>query len=299
MTLPWFFNPLPRAESMDSVCSHEEQEELVLHPNLSKVKSQANTKQDTTSILESAFGGSSKKFQHRESPAAIAALQQRAQWAAALKQQSKPHLVRDLLLKRRDRQKIFLLRHGESQANVSKYDVPDPNLTSVGTVQAKSWQESIGDFCAEVVLVSPLRRTVQTACFAFKYETIPLELCTCAREIGWGCGENTIHSDPASMKRMLSNLPRGPEVRGIEQALRVSPDDPIDELQSLERLKVTLASRPESTIVVVCHFGVINALTGARAKNGDVYECQWGADHELSVVARHKVPVEDEGCTCT
>jgi len=191
------------------------------------------------------------------------------------------------------------MRHGESQANVSRHDVPDPNLTAVGLAQAKSWQETIGDFGAEIVLVSPLRRTVQTACHAFKYEEVPFLLCRCARELGCGCGENTIHLDATQMKRMLGNLPRGSEVHGIEQALYEAPDDPVDELASLEQLKVTIAKRPESVVAVVCHFGVINALTGFRAQNCDVYECEWDSDNELKVVARHRAPVEEEGCVCS
>jgi hypothetical protein len=86
-SIPWFFeNKLQRADSLGSNCSHEEQEELILHPNLSKIQSSSRYDADHSSILQGAFGGVSKQFKYRESPAAAAALQQRAAWAAALKQ---------------------------------------------------------------------------------------------------------------------------------------------------------------------------------------------------------------------
>merc|ERR1712192_17540 len=190
------------------------------------------------------------------------------------------------------------MRHGESEGNVSRYDVADPNLTQVGLMQAKSWQETVGEFGAELVLVSPLRRTVQTACHAFSNEQVPFLLCRSAREFGWGCAENTIMSDQHSMDAMLQDLPQGDEIQGIHEALYPGLDDPLDEYESLDRLKITLASRPEDVIMVVCHYGVISALTGNRAKNGDVYECNWGCDDELKAVARHRNPLSDQTCLC-
>jgi len=207
-------------------------------------------------------------------------------------------LLSELLLSRPVGQRILLLRHGESEANASKYDVKDPNLTRLGTMQARSWHNCIADFGADVVLVSPLRRAVQTACHAFRYEQVPLILCRFAREVGWGCGENTISLDTASMEQMLSDLPRGDDVQGIGEALHVAPDDPADERVCLQRLKVVLASRPERTIVVVCHYGVISALSGNRAKNGDIYECEWGPHGDLKMLARHKNPLSQQQCLC-
>jgi len=190
------------------------------------------------------------------------------------------------------------MRHGESEANISRRDVPDPNLTHLGLAQAKSWQETIGDLAPDLVLVSPLRRAVQTACHAFQYEEVPMLLCRFAREIGWSANENTIYSTSAMMNKMLQKLPRGDEVYGVKEALTAGLDDPATEMDSLQRLKMVLAGRPESTIVVVCHFGVIAATSGCRAKNGDVYECDWGYNDELRVMARHKTPLADSPCIC-
>ena len=69
------------------------------------------------------------------------------------------------------------MRHGETFHNVLHNDEPDTLLTPRGVAQARSWSASTADTdpghgpaflsAAEVVLVSPLRRTLQTACYAF------------------------------------------------------------------------------------------------------------------------------------
>merc|ERR1719454_1093955 len=133
--------------------------------------------------------------------------------------QASPSPITSLLAQKRDAQRVFFMRHGESEANISRRDVPDPNLTQLGLAQAKSWQETIGDLGADLVMVSPLRRAVQTACHAFEHEEVPMLFCRFAREIGWSANENTIHSAPDSMQRLLDSLPRGDEIYGVEEAL--------------------------------------------------------------------------------
>lgn len=317
--------PLAHCPSNASYASNDLQEELNLHPSLNKLKKQAPFEADPTAILGGIMGDALQTGLPEGAAAAIAERKMRqvnplqkteSQLIAAQAQvlalkekrrreeysqaQAKagPSQIRGYLASRTYQQKIYLLRHGESEANISRRDVPDPNLTHLGMAQAKSWQETIGDFGADVVLVSPLRRAVLTACHAFRYEEVPLVLCRFAREIGWCCNENTIHSTVPSMEKLLKKLPRGDEVQGVEEALVAASDDPPDEMASLQRLKVVLASRPEQNIVVVCHFGVIAALSGCRAKNGDIYECEWGFNDELNVVARHKTPLNDKNCIC-
>jgi hypothetical protein len=316
-------SPLVHCPSNASWASNDAQEELNLHPALNNVKHKAVFEADPTSILASAMGSAlaqgmpadwaerptkraGNPLQKTESQLIAAqaqalALQEkrrREETAKAAASRAKPSIIRAQLDARPYAQKIFLMRHGESEANISRRDIPDPNLTKLGLAQAKSWVENIGDFLPDIVLVSPLRRAVQTACHAFEYEEVPMIFCRFAREIGWSCNENTIHSSQASMARMLEDLPGGDEISGAVEALTPALDDPPDEMASLQRLKMVLASRPERHIFVVCHFGVIAALSGCRAKNGDIYECEWGYNDELNVVMRHKTPLSDSQCIC-
>ena len=84
------------------------------------------------------------------------------------------------------------MRHGQSQANVDprrtmEHD-PDPLLSPEGVHQASVWADEIGRFGIEKVYVSPLRRTTQTALYAFSRTNVPLEFLRCAREIPWFWG---------------------------------------------------------------------------------------------------------------
>lgn len=197
-------------------------------------------------------------------------------------------------------QAIFLMRHGESKSNETAKDILDPPLTAFGKLQAASWQELVSAFGAQLVLISPLRRAVQTACYVFSHEAVPLLLCRHAREKGWKALENTIASTPETMRAMLRELPRGSEVQGIEDALQ-DPTGGASEAKSLVLLREVLQDRPERPLFVVCHNHVIKALTGQKARNADILECRWAAGG-LSAIRRYRSPYSQpyskEDCVC-
>ena len=59
--------------------------------------------------------------------------------------------------------RLILLRHGQSEAQATRTDPPDPLLTDLGSVQASAWRGNTGQFPVECVLISPLRRAVGDA----------------------------------------------------------------------------------------------------------------------------------------
>ena len=87
--------------------------------------------------------------------------------------------------------RILFMRHGETFHNVLHNDEPDTLLTPRGVAQARSWSASTADTdpghdpaflsAAEIVLVSPLRRTLQTACYAFAATKVGEERRTATR----------------------------------------------------------------------------------------------------------------------
>ncbi|CAE8635362.1 unnamed protein product, partial [Polarella glacialis] len=172
-----------------------------------------------------------------------------------------------------EERRVLLLRHGESEANASGEDVPDALLTPDGVSQASSWSRSapgagsqIGLLGAKVALVSPLRRAVQTACLAFEGLPVPLELCRTAREMWWTDRQNT-PGTAAELCSLLAKLPRGSEVQDLEDARVPAHDEPKSEVASVAHLRQLLVDRPETTVAVVCHWGVIHELCGASASN--------------------------------
>lgn len=108
--------------------------------------------------------------------------------------------------------RVLLLRHGQSEANATRRDMPDPPLTELGRVQATAWKGAIGRFGAEAVLVSPLRRALETALLAYDRVDVPIEVCRHARELWWDEQANT-PSTPEALEAVLRDLPRGDEVR--------------------------------------------------------------------------------------
>lgn len=184
--------------------------------------------------------------------------------------------------------KVFFLRHGQSEANAQKIDVPDALLTDLGRVQAQAWHGDIGRFNCQLVIVSPLRRAIQTALLAYASVDVHIEICRHAREMWWDEKANT-PSTEETIRALLSNLPRGEAVCCLEQALDVS-DAPATEHESIRALKQELASRSEDVVCVVCHWGVINAMCGENADNGQVVECRRTPNGQFIVERHHDPP---------
>ena len=185
--------------------------------------------------------------------------------------------------------RVLLLRHGQSEANALKRDVPDPLLTELGQIQAKAWKGAIGRFGAEVVLVSPLRRALQTALLAYDKVDVPVEVCRHARELWWDEQANT-PSSPEAVFALLHELPRGNDVCNVEEALVQTSNTPRSEHESIEAMKSELGARPEECVAVVCHWGVINALCGDGADNCTMVECRRRPNGHLDVEKHHDPP---------
>eukprot|EP00930_Biecheleria_cincta_P052084 TRINITY_DN37325_c0_g1_i1.p1 TRINITY_DN37325_c0_g1~~TRINITY_DN37325_c0_g1_i1.p1 ORF type:complete len:233 (-),score=39.70 TRINITY_DN37325_c0_g1_i1:326-991(-) len=184
--------------------------------------------------------------------------------------------------------RVLLLRHGQAVHNVGP-DVPDAPLTALGKVQAGAWRNTIHEFDAEVVLISPLTRAVQTACLAFESDAAPMEMCRWARELWWDEEAN----QPGSIEKMqllLQGLPRGSEVHGLEKALNPGVQEPMTEGDSVEALRTLLLRRPEERVAVVTHWGVINGLCGHHPDNCELVECSIEPQGKLTVVSSHLPP---------
>ena len=184
--------------------------------------------------------------------------------------------------------RVLFLRHGQSEANASGRDVPDPHLTDLGRMQATAWKGAIGRFGAEVLLVSPLRRAIETALLAFDSVDVHTEICRHAREMWWDEKANT-PSSPEVINDLLKTLPRGDGVCGVEAALDTT-DVPLSERDSIRALKLELASRPEDVVCVVCHWGVINAISGENADNCQMVECKRTPNDQYTVERHHDPP---------
>ena len=187
---------------------------------------------------------------------------------------------------------VFLLRHGESEHNVSGVDEVDSQLTVRGCAQAASWRDEVTQLGVELVLVSPLRRTLRTACLAFEAcRGTRLQICRQARELYWhdqqcrGCGDD-------ELAELLCELPRGDEIEGLEELdepsalwdpagearLAADPDGANILAQRARQCAASLPSavgaHPERCIAVATSWGVISQLTGIGPDNCDIVVCE-------------------------
>eukprot|EP00747_Dinoflagellata_sp_TGD_P101848 gnl/TRDRNA2_/TRDRNA2_168475_c0_seq1.p1 gnl/TRDRNA2_/TRDRNA2_168475_c0~~gnl/TRDRNA2_/TRDRNA2_168475_c0_seq1.p1 ORF type:complete len:217 (-),score=35.94 gnl/TRDRNA2_/TRDRNA2_168475_c0_seq1:77-727(-) len=166
--------------------------------------------------------------------------------------------------------RVILIRHGESEANVTGKDIIDPLLTTNGKLQASSWAGRASFLNAEVILTSPLRRAVETACLVFSKDSTPIEICGPARELWWHHKQNNLGTRQ-ELKELLAKVPRGSEVKGVDD-LDTSAKT---EGESVSKLKQVLRQRPEKTIAVVCHYLLIDELSNAGANNGEFIVCEY------------------------
>jgi len=159
-------------------------------------------------------------------------------------------------------------------------------------MQACAWRgESITALGVQRVLVSPLRRAIETALLAFDGAFDgPFVVCRHARELWW----EELQNQPSEIEvtaAVLETLPRGDAVHGLKDALSVTPDTPKTEDASIRALLAALSAMAfEDSVAVVCHCGLIYALCGAHVDNGDIVECRY-SNGRFDVVQHHVPPM--------
>eukprot|EP01065_Artemidia_motanka_P042667 TRINITY_DN5766_c0_g1_i5.p1 TRINITY_DN5766_c0_g1~~TRINITY_DN5766_c0_g1_i5.p1 ORF type:complete len:272 (+),score=47.67 TRINITY_DN5766_c0_g1_i5:896-1711(+) len=168
--------------------------------------------------------------------------------------------------------RVFLLRHGQSESNRTGTDIRDAPLSRQGAQQALSWATEISKLVRpDVVIVSPLQRAAATGCLAFSQTSVPIEVCEYARELWWEEQQNKPRGREA-LEQTLRGVPRGPSVMWTTADPKAR-----SEQESVSLLFEYLKARPERTIVVACHYGVISELTGCAAHNCELVECKFGS----------------------
>jgi len=209
------------------------------------------------------------------------------------------------MLKRMPYKRVYFIRHGQSEANAAKRDtllVRDALLTDLGKQQASAWHQPnelskvFNDNPPELCICSPLRRAMETAALVFKNQPrIPIESSRLPRERWWKHYQ-CIGSDHEETLRFAATLPR--KIQKLAELTDVdkfwNPLLELEEANSLHRdaqgdakdlyspskreevaqgMKQTvemLRRRPELSIAVACHWGVINALTDVSPNNCNI-----------------------------
>ncbi len=79
--------------------------------------------------------------------------------------------------------KIFIVRHGQTEANVKKVFQDDTDqLTDLGREQAEHFAHHAVELAPEVIITSTMDRALETASIVQKETQVPLEKCDALRE---------------------------------------------------------------------------------------------------------------------
>lgn len=197
---------------------------------------------------------------------------------------------------------VLFIRHGQSMANAAGGEADktpmsdrwlDAPMTALGRHQADSWKGVAPTWSVDEVICSPLSRAMETACRIFQHCDAPIIVTPHAREGWWHCTENRgrplagIYSGTDGVtaeKRWPTplDLPGSHKLRALDAVQSQPPYwDPTGEAAAaanedllfnmwrdgLEELKRTILASQARRLAVVCHWGVIEALTGFDADN--------------------------------
>jgi broad specificity phosphatase PhoE len=198
---------------------------------------------------------------------------------------------------------VIFIRHGQLIANAAGTESEeehasirwlDAPMTALGRSQANSWAGVAATWGVEEVWCSPLSRAMESACRIFQDCEVPIHVTPHAREGWWHCTENrgrlahaiAAGTDGSSDERRwpaLAELPGAHKLRGLERLAAPTQDvwDPAEEERmmgdeqalfdrwkaSIAELKLELSRSPAHRIALVCHWGIIEALTSIDVEN--------------------------------
>ncbi|CAK9781208.1 hypothetical protein CC85DRAFT_289451 [Cutaneotrichosporon oleaginosum] len=193
--------------------------------------------------------------------------------------------------------RIFLVRHAQAEHNVfSDWSIHDPSLTPVGRRQAGRLQdETIGSLqgTAQLLVTSPLRRTMETTLIAFPELKRRLEaegkkvvLLDIAQEVEDLPCDTPLHPREelaSSMDGMFSDL----DFTGLspDYASKQGIFDPERAAERAELVRKWLRERPEQEIVLVAHGDILRYIvdghhSSRRWRNAEVCEFAFQAGFE-------------------
>ncbi|PUU75615.1 histidine phosphatase superfamily [Tuber borchii] len=175
---------------------------------------------------------------------------------------------------------ITLVRHGEGQHNATRnFQIHDALLTPLGETHCHELSKEFpSEPPVDLLVSSPLRRTIQTTLLGFKKQVesgVKVELLAELQEVGKSPCNTGSSRDDLEKEELFKEL----DFSGL-------PDDwtskalyaPLDPHPLSERARVArkwLRSRSESHVVVVLHGNFIHYVTEALDSNGNLPGTRW------------------------
>ena len=166
---------------------------------------------------------------------------------------------------------MILLRHGQTMFNVvfseTRVDpgLVDPPLTEAGRAQAAAAAESLAAHGITRLLASPYTRALETAHIIADRLRLPVQVDHRVRErCAYACDVGTVRSSLAATWGHFG-------FAAFEEQWWPAVEEPeADLIARCEAFRLEMAAAADwATVAVVTHWGVIRALTGQIARNGE------------------------------
>jgi len=160
---------------------------------------------------------------------------------------------------------VYLIRHAEGFHNVNEnYEIVDPVLTDLGKEQAKNRSLELSKINFDVIYVSPLKRTLETANLLFG--NVKMKGYEDIREYV---------SNPCDFRiNMDQSIEKYPNI----DLTSIDPFDPFFEPETIkkltercERVDKLFHNSDFKNIAVVTHYGFINHFMKSIMKIDDIY----------------------------
>jgi len=191
---------------------------------------------------------------------------------------------------KRQAQVIHLVRHAEAEHNVANdWSIRDPALTTKGLDQAGGIPTTYPQIAGEaskiqLLVISPLRRTLQTAMIGFEKAKVPMSNVVLLAELQENCNVPCdTGRDTETLTREFPHLDftHLPADWTSKQGKWAESEDALR--QRAKTVRHWLRQRPETEIAVVTHSGFLSYLViGWRGfKNAEIRSCTLGDDEEL------------------
>lgn len=177
---------------------------------------------------------------------------------------------------------LYLIRHGHALHNelyetlgVDAFRIPeviDSPLTEIGHTQSLKLSQTIMDHKIDVVLVSPLLRTLETAHNIFKEHNVPIVCEEFLREYPIGLDTCNQRSD---IDRMRDKFPQidFSHIRENEDIYWNKQGETIEELETrIQKMKDYLRNLSQDNIAIVSHSSFLGQFKDQKIgylENGD------------------------------
>jgi broad specificity phosphatase PhoE len=164
---------------------------------------------------------------------------------------------------------MILVRHGQTLWNLhfhaTRIDpgIPDPGLTELGRQQAENAGKRLRGAEVTQLVVSPYRRTLETADILLRHIDAPVRIEPRIRERGgFSC-------DVGSVRSLLCDRWPHHDFAHLDETWWMADETDSSLETRCHAFREEHAAHPQwDRIVVVTHWGVIRALTGRVVDNG-------------------------------